>query len=284
MKNKFTKIDMALLVFCLILLFSVKTVLGQSVPTKTTKFIPTNQQFKNGELVYSVEYMGNPVGEFWPIYGMNLVTRQTDSFYFAPGTGIADIQSALRGIATAPDGMTTGSQGMYQMEGKALSNGRPCGDGVARDYGIMVVDRGFAITFTHAREHNNTDSLYDAVRARKGTLFYLPSIYRNGRALNSSTQVDKVLIRRTVPKTTANPTGEQIGVIIFNRMVTYTEAIKMITGLDRTEQGAVVSQTTHIYVLDGGPSWGQSCKEVNGQVQLVGTRNTTVVTNYLVFY
>ncbi len=246
--------------------------------TSQTTFVKTNEQFKNGELVYLVKNNGAVVGEFWPIHGMNLVTNQTDQVHFAPGTEVADIQSALRGVATAPDGMTTGSAGIYQMEGKSLSNGRPCGDGVSRDYGIVVVDNGFKITFTHAREHD-TDSLYRAVQARKGTLFYLPSVYRNGAGLYSQSRIDKVLIRRQVPD------GEQIGVIIFNRMVTYTEAITIVTGLDRTnQQGAVVSKTTHIYVLDGGPSWGQVCKEINGSAQLVGTRDAAVVTNYLVFY
>jgi hypothetical protein len=68
-------------------------------------------------------------------------------------------------------------------------------------------------------------------------------------------------------------------------MMSYTDAIKVVTGLDRTnQQGSVISKTTHIYVLDGGSTWGQSCKEVNGITQLVGTRNPMVVTNYLVFY
>jgi hypothetical protein len=121
---------------------------------------------------------------------------------------------------------------------------------------------------------HNIDSLYQAVKSRKGTMFYLPSIMRNGNALSSNKTVDKVLIRRMTPK------GEQIGVILFNSMVTYDQARAIVTGLDRPGK----SVTTHMYVLDGGSSWGQSCKEVNGIAQLVGKRNPAVITNYLVFY
>jgi hypothetical protein len=250
--------------------------------------VKTNEQFLNREFVYQVVCSSDTakddtIGEFWPIHGLNLVTNQTDSLYFAEHASISDIQGKLRGVATAPDGMTSGSQGKFLMEGRSLANGKPCGDGTEKDYGVVVVDRGNGgmiseITFTHKREHN-MDSLYRAVQARRGTLFYLPSVYRNGSGLYSSNIIDKVLVRREVPG------GVQIGVIIFNRMVTYVQAIEAITGLDRTtSSGKVISKTTHIYVLDGGPNYGQSCKEVNGSVQLVGTRNATVVTNYLVFY
>lgn len=238
---------------------------------QTTTFSATTDTFKNGEVVWKVNYNSTPVGEFWPVHGLNLVTSQTDAVVTTGS--LADVQSALRGVATAPDGMTGGSFGAYTMQGMALSNGRPCGDGVDYDYGIVVVDRGFHISFTHHREHN-IDSLYQAVKARRGTMFYLPSIMRNGNALSSSKTVDKVLIRRMTPR------GEQIGVIIFNTMMTYDQARAIVSGLDRPGK----SVTTHIYVLDGGNTWGQSCKEVNGTVQLVGKRNPAVVTNYLVFY
>jgi hypothetical protein len=233
-----------------------------------TTFSATTDTFKNKEIVWSVNYNGSSVGQFWPIHGLNLVTDAV-----VTTESIADVQSALRGVATAPDGMTSGSFGSYTMQGMALSNGRPCGDGVDYDYGIVVVDKGFLISFTHHREHN-VDSLYQAVKSRQGTMFYLPSIMRNGNALSSNKTVDKVFIRRMTPK------GEQIGVILFNSMMTYDQARAIVTGLDRPGK----STTTHIYVLDGGSSWGQSCKEVNGTVQLVGKRNPAVVTNYLVFY
>lgn len=263
---------------CIVTNLTIALCLIVKIATAQTTFIKTTEKFKNGEYVYQVKNNGVVVGEFWPIHGMNLVTNQTDAIHFAPGADIDDIQSALRGIATAPDGMTTGSQGMYLMEGKALSNGRPCGDGTVRDYGIVVVDKGFSITFTHAREHN-VDSLYAAVQKRNGTLFYLPSIFRNGKALSSTKTVDKVLVRRNTPG------GVQMGVIVFNQLMTYDQARAIVTGLDIYDgNGNAISKTTHIYVLDGGPTWGQSCKEVNGTAQLVGTRNASVVTNYLVFY
>lgn len=242
-----------------------------AVFAQTTTFSATTDTFKNKEIVWNVNYNGSPVGQFWPIHGLNLVTKQTDAIVTTGS--LSDIQSELRGVATAPDGMTGGSFGAYTMQGMALSNGRPCGDGVDYDYGIVVVDRGFHISFTHHREHN-IDSLYQAVKSRQGTMFYLPSIMRNGNALSSNKTVDKVLIRRMTPQ------GEQIGVVLFDFMMTYDQARAIVTGLDRPGK----SITTHIYVLDGGSSWGQSCKEVNGTVQLVGKRNPAVVTNYLVFY
>lgn len=249
----------------------ILTILTTCAVFSQTTFSATTDTFKNKEIVWGVHYNDSQVGQFWPIHGMNLVTSQTDAVVTTGS--IIDIQSALRGVATAPDGMTGGSFGSYAMQGMALSNGRPCGDGIDYDYGIVVVDKGFHISFTHHREHN-IDSLYQAVKSRKGSMFYLPSIMRNGNALSSNKTVDKVLVCRMTPK------GEQIGVILFDFMVTYDQARAIVTGLDRPGK----SVTTHIYVLDGGSSWGQSCKEVNGTVQLVGKRNPAVVTNYLVFY
>ena len=56
--------------------------------------------------------------------------------------------------------------------------------------------------------------------------------------------------------------------------------LEIVLGLDR--QGK--SRTTHIYILDGGPTWGQWSKEVNGKIEVEGTRDPSVVSNYLVFY
>lgn len=237
-----------------------------------TQFIKTLQQFKNKEYVYQVNHNGQTVGEFWPIRGMNLVTKQTDPQIFN-GTPIEKIQEKLQGIATAPDGMTSGSAGM-PMQGKSLSNGRPCGDDTVYNYGIVVVENGFKINFTHKSEIANFDSYYNNVKQSGGTLFFLPSLFRNGKFLSSQKMVDKVLVRRETYS------GIQIGVIIFNDLITYDEAREIVLGLDRPN----ASKTTHIYMLDGGSTWGQSCKEVNGRTDILGTRNSSVVSNYLVFY
>lgn len=254
----------------------------------STTLKPTGKMFKNGQMVWHVNYQGDTVGQFWPIKGLNLVTRQTDSLLFTQQASIAEIQALLNGVATAPDGMSVGSLGSYTMQGKSLSNGRPCGDGVTYNYGVVVADKGFTIHFTHNLECN-LDSLYEEVKARQGTLFYLPSVYRNGTANPSKGNgIEQVLVRREVPVCAENPDGIQMGVIRFNKLVTYAEAQAIITGLDISKKkGSVitpVSTTTHIYVLDGGSKWGQACIETNGVVQTVGSRDPAVITNYLVLY
>ena len=239
--------------------------------SRYTEFKKTNQQFKNGEYIYSVESNNERVGEFWPVRGINLVTKDTDPEIFEGS--LEDINSKLKGVATAPDGMTAGSVGSYQMEGKALSNGRPCGDGQVKNYGIVHVKNGFDITFTHNREISDFDSFYNEAKQDGDTLFFLPSIYRKGNTIDAQNLIDKVLIRRDTPS------GQQVGAVLFD---------KPISGNSNT--GQIKSQTTHIYVLDGGPSWGGSVKEVyeNGSktpaVEEKGTRDPNVVTNYLVFY
>lgn len=240
-----------------------------------TRLKTTNEKFRNGESVYTLfNENGERIGEFWPIKGINLVTRTTDPEVFLE-KDMKDIQKKLGGVATAPDGMTSGSTGSFVMEGKSLSKGRECGDGQIKNYGIIIVKNGFDITFTHKKEHENDfDSLYNSVKKDNGTLFFLPSIYRNGKFISSNSKIDKVIIRRQVPD------GEQLAIILFDNMLTYDEARKAITGLDRPNQ----SQTTHIYALDGGPNWGQSAKEINGNIIIQGNRDPMVVTNYLVFY
>lgn len=240
-----------------------------------TSLKPTGEQFKNGEIVWEVQSNGQRVGEFWPVHGLNLVTKDTDPSAFG-GTDIREIQKSLRGVATAPDGMTAGSHGSYQLQGKCLSHGKPCGDGFVYEYGIVSVSpNGSVIEFTHRNEVGNFDSFYEKRKSAGATIFFLPSVFRNGAYLSSQKEIEKVFIRRNTPNGKT-----QIGVVIFDELVTYDHAREIITGLDRKGK----SETTHIYVLDGGPSWGQSCKEVNGDAKVVGTRNPNVVTNYLVFY
>ncbi len=250
-----------------------------------TEFKKTSEMFPNKEFVWGVESEGKRVGEFWPIHGINLVTKETDPELFEGE--IADIQKELRGSATAPDGMTTGSVGSYEMQGKSLTKGIECGDGVVYNYGIVVVENGFNISFTHNKEIPNFDEYYENAKEEKKTLFFLPSIYRNGNFLASQNVIDKILIRRDVPDS-KDPTKKkaQIGVILFDTLTTYDRAREIVLGLDREDQNTnqSISKTTHIYVLDGGPKWGQAIKEVNGKVETKGTRDKEVITNYLVFY
>ena len=237
-----------------------------------TQLIRTNQKFKNGEYVYNVENNSNIVGEFWPIKGINLVTKKTNPEIFNRNTG--DIIDDLGGVATSPDGMTTGAVGNYEMQGKSLANGVECGDGKVYNYGILLVKNGFDITFTHKQEINDFDNFYNEAKLNKDTIIFLPSLYRNGRYLDSEKTVDKALIHRKVPG------GEQIGTVLFKDLVTYNKAREIILGLDRKN----TSETTHIYMLDGGGTWGQSAKKVNGITEIIGTRDPKKVTNYLVFY
>lgn len=242
------------------------------VYAQSVKLSPTSEIFKNKELVYSLEVNNQRVGEFWPVKGMNLVTKETDPTVFTGNLVV--LQEKLRAVATAPDGMTKASVGGYIMQGKSLSNGRPCGDGIVYDYGIIIVEKGFNITFTHKKEINNFDSLYNVLITRKATMFFLPSILRNGKYLLSLNTIEKVLVRRNTYA------GEKVGVMLFDYPVTYDKAREIILGLDRAGK----SETTHIYVLDGGPTWGQSSKEVNGNIVTIGTSNPTVITNAIVLY
>ncbi|MFA7277422.1 MAG: hypothetical protein WC101_00340 [Candidatus Gracilibacteria bacterium] len=242
-----------------------------------THLVPTEERFINGEFVYELQNAANGrIGEFWPVHTMNLVTKETDPGIFNGHTD--DLLVTLKGVATAPDGMTTGYSGKYKMEGRALAGGRECGDGKVYDYGIVIADKK-GVTFTHAREHQTDfESLYTEAKKGRKNLFFLPSIFRNGKFLSSANVVDKVLVRRETSR------GTQIGVIHFDSLKTYNEARLTVLGLNRP--GA--SKTTHIYSLDGGPTWGESAKDVEakGSRKIIkrGTSDKNAVTNYLVFY
>jgi hypothetical protein len=247
---------------------------AQAQSEKITQLKQTAEVFQNGQFVWNVEFYGQKVGEFWPVQGLNLVTKDNEPELFDGTTDLTTIQARLRGVATAPDGMTGGSVGAYQLQGKCLSKGRPCGDGYVYQYGVVCVARsGFSFKFTHANEPG-FDALYEKTKADSGTLFFLPSIFRDGKFLSSQKNIDKVLVRRTTP------TGEQVGVIIFDDLTSCDLVREIVLGLDREGK----SQTTHIYVLDGGGTWGQSCKETNGTTTLLGTRDPNAVRAYLTIY
>lgn len=237
-----------------------------------TYLVKTDQKFENEEFVYDVVYLDERVGEFWPVYMLNFVTRQTDPLLFI--YPLDSLQKKLKGIAMAPDGMTSGSIGTYVMEGKALSHGRECGDGFVYNYGIIIIDStGRDIVFTHKAEIQDFDALYKEKKISKSSLLFLPSIYRNGKYLSSTNTIEKVLIRRDTYA------GVRIGIVIFDHPISYDDVRQIILGLDRDK-----SSTTHIYVLDGGSTWGQCSKKVNDEIINLGTRDISKVTNYLVAY
>lgn len=238
-------------------------------------FVKTDEVFKNGKFVWSLEFDGNRVGEFWPINAINLITKTTNESLFDSDKTLLNLLSEIEGVATAPDGMTTGHFGSRVMEGKSLANGVPCGDGVVYNYGIILVENnGYGITFTHKQEIEDYTSFYETHKNLNNTIFFLPSIYRNGKYISSNSNLDKVIVRRETYD------GVQIGVIIFDDLLSYNEAREIILELDRPGR----SKTTHIYMLDGGGIWGQAAKHINGNIKTIGRRNPEEVTNYLVFY
>ena len=244
---------------------------GQISPY-ATHMEKTNEQFRNGEFVWKVIYQNDYVGQFIPVKGINLVTKKTDPEVFRGD--LATIHKKLGGVATSPDGMTASAVG-YPMEGRALASGHECGDGKVHNYGLVIVCDGFHITFSHKKEIADFNSFYEQERKDSSTVFFLPVILRNGDMIDSNTSyAEKVLIRRDTPS------GPQIGMMVFNDIYSYHRILEIVLGFDR--QGK--SETTHIYILDGGPTWGQWTKEVNGKIEVEGTRDKDLVSNYLVFY
>ena len=259
------KIKNIISVVFLLLFFSVS--FGQ------TEFEKTDQQFKNGEYVWNLIYDKTKVAEFWPVHEMKFITKQTDPELFK--LSLDSLQKNLGGIAVAPASMTAKTVDGYIMEGKSLTRGQSCGDGIVYNYGVVTISQsGGRIKFTHKKTIKNFDEFYENQKTLAGSLMFLPSIYRNGIYLSSTNRIEKVLIRRWTYD------GVQIGVIIFDYPQTYDDIRKIILGLDRDGK----SLTTHIYVLDGGPVWGQYSKEVNNKTIVVGTRDINCVTNYLIFY
>lgn len=123
---------------------------GQETITHS-EFKDTGKKLGNGNSIYSIEANKSRVGEFWPIRTLSLVSRDIDPQAFQGD--IKDIQNKLKGVATTPDGMSAGSYGYFQMEGKCLANGIPCGDGQVKDYGIVAIEhKGETPKFTHTRE------------------------------------------------------------------------------------------------------------------------------------
>lgn len=239
--------------------------------TAQTKFFKTDQKLINKEFVYDVVYNGNSVGEFIPVRYIELVTRETDPSAFRGN--LSDLHNNYQAVAVSPDGMTAD----FKLQGKCLSYGRECGDGIVYQYGIVVVE-GSDIEFTHKDEIRDFDFFYDWHKMNQSTLFFLPVIYRTFQGqvfqLGGSTKMEKVLIRRETYD------GVQIGMIVFKELTSYDDIKAIVLGLDHG--GTKWAWTSHIYTLDGGGTYGQWTKEVSGQVQTKGTREQKAVTNYLV--
>jgi len=255
------------------IIFASFLLLFYSVSFGQTEFIKTDQQFKNGQYVWNVVYANQKIAEFWPVHEMKFITKQTDPELFK--LSLDSLQKNLGGIAVAPASMTAKSVDGYIMEGKSLTRGQACGDGIVYNYGVVTISpSGGRIKFNHKKTIKNFDEFYENQKTLGGSLLFLPSIYRNGIYLSSANKIEKVLVKRWTYD------GIQIGIVIFDLLTTYNNVRKIILGLDRDGK----SLTTHIYVLDGGPVWGQYSKEVNNQIIISGTRDVNCVTNYLIFY
>lgn len=283
------KNSISILIFCFLPFVTFSQIFTQN----TSLEIDSSQVLFNNEYAWTVLYQDKSIGTWVPVKGINLVTNQTNPEIFETEMPLDTLQMKLRCVATAPDGMSASANGGYLMQGKGLVNGKPCGDGKAYDYGIIIVRKGFDILFTHKREISNLDSLYNKLKGDSTvTMFFLPSIARTApnedtlRVLRSDSKIDKILVRRETFS------GVKMGIILFDKLTSYKDVIKIVQGLDRpkvqrketknghTRTWVTWSNTTHAYVMDGGPTWGQSC--LNGE--LIGTRNPAVVTNYIVTY
>jgi hypothetical protein len=272
-----------------LILLTALPFLGMSQGKHRTQLKDSKLKFKNKESVWYVVYHGDTVGEFWPVWNVNLITNQTDPQLFSPNKKLEDIHRSLRSAAITPDGMTKGSTPAL-MEGKSLANGIPVGDGVVYDYGIIITHKNKTdgLVFTHKREIRDFQNQYDKIKNNGGTMFFLPSIMRNGNVHPSTTKkVDRVLINRITPDKDSRPLkGRQQGVIVFYDDHTYPEVVDIVTGLDRKyRNGSTRSETRHIYVLDGGPSYGAVAREeLDGTVTVIGTRTSGLNTNYLAWF
>jgi len=263
--------------FIITLFFSLSSFSQTSELTKTDEF------FKNGKMVYNINYRGQNIGEFWPVSGMQLVTNQTHPELFQRNVDMKIMHQRLGSLADAPDGMTSASTGVT--EGRCLAQGIECGTGEFKNYGIIIVEDGFKITFTHKQElAGNFDAVYNFHKRNGNTVFFLPSIKRTDltgkvHMMANSTTVGRLLVRRETPD------GPQIGMIVLDQLITYADAIALMDGLDRYyNNGQPKSWTTHIYYLDGGDQFGQCAKEVNGTVKTVGKRIPGLNSNYIACY
>jgi len=266
----------------LTIILVISTALNSFSQKHKTEFKPSDFKFENGKLMYYVVYKGDTVGEFWDVYDAKMVTNQTHPEFFRGNMSMEDMHKRVKGMAITPDGMTTGSTPVL-MQGKSLADGIPVGDGIPRDYGIIVAGRG--LTFTHYNEIPDFDNQYDKIKKNKGTMFFLPVVYNKGKTIpNSIGRVDRVLINRLTPSNNSVPlAGKQQGIIIFYEKYSYPKVIDIVLGLNRNyKDGSVKSRTKHIFVLDGGPNYGAvSKRNASGKVVVTGTRDPGVNTNYL---
>jgi hypothetical protein len=246
-------------------------------------------EFENHQQAWYVVHKGDTVGEFIPVWNVNLVTNQTEPHLFTKRMTMKMLHDSLKyGVAITPDGMTAASMPL-RMEGKALANGVPCGDGKVYNYGIIIAHtKKVGLTFTHKKEIPDFQNQYDKVKRSKGTLFFLPAIYNKG-SMNPSTKstVDRILVNRITPRVSNDVLpGKQQGVIVFYKRYSYPKVMEIVFGLDRKyKNGSTKSSTKHVYVLDGGPNYGAVVKKnINGNVDVIGTRNSGVNSCYIVCY
>ncbi len=102
------------------------------------KSAPTGEKLSNHEDVWNVVVNGTRVGEFLPVHSITLVTKNEPSLF---NGSVEVVMNRFNGTAITPGGMTSDTTGVWQLEGQSLSSGKPCGDGIIRNYGLLLISK-----------------------------------------------------------------------------------------------------------------------------------------------
>lgn len=245
----------------------------------------TEQVFKNGQPIFQIMEGEKVHGEWWPVSALDLVTKEAHPDLFEDE--LKEIITEVKGVAAAPDGMTSGAspgklEGRYLIDGELFD-----GDGTDPQYGILLLEEnGYKITFTHRDEvledYESMDDFFEKYEEDESvSIVYTPSIKRGDKELNNDTLIHRGLVRRV------NADGEQeVGMAILEKPIKNKEMIALMNGLNtQDDDGNMLTETTHIFYTDGGNNYGQAARlDADANVTLLGKRNPDLVTNYLVIY
>jgi len=242
-----------------------------------TRFFKTQTQFENKEYVYNISHNGKIVGEWWPVTALDFFSKKSSPEFF--NHSLEELLLNAKINALVPDGMTSSVGTGYQIEGQYLIDGVRYNQGNKfPEYGMVILeDFGRSITFAHRNDYSDggIETLFRYYQGNKSvSILFLPVVRRWDKVLQSSSPVHRALVRRETHS------GEQLGIVVLDVPISYIDLLKLFQGLERS--GAT---TTHIYYLDGGTTWGQvGRKSKDGNTAIFGSRDRSVVTNYLISY